>query len=97
MFNLLFALLVTLTSNVNTTTIGTKVYVVFEHSYSGPLETNYQASYLVTYNTPTGTQVIGYLVPVPTGTSGSAIYPFRITSGWTVASWERTAWGPFEN
>jgi hypothetical protein len=96
MLNLIFALLVTLTSNVATSNFGNKSFVVFEHTYSGPTETTYQASYLVTYNTPTGVQVVGYVIPVPAGTSGFAIYPFRITAGWTVATWERTAWGPFE-
>ena len=96
MLNLIFALLVTLTSNVNTTTFGGKSYVVFEHSYSDTLDQDYSASYLVTYNTPTGTQVVGYVVVVPAGTSAATIHPFRITTGWTVASWVCTGWYPFE-
>lgn len=94
--NTIIALIIALTSyNVNLTTIGNKTYVVFEHVYDAPLDQDCQAHYQVTFNTPTGLQTVGYVFVVPYGTSGGTINPFRITSGWTVNSWEQISWGPY--
>lgn len=96
--NTLIALLITLTSySAQIDVIGNKTYCTFQHSYSGELEQDYAANYEVIFNTPSGPQLVGFVAVVPAGTINPTIHPFRITNGWTIASYELLSWQPYED
>lgn len=94
MLNILF-LLVTLTSNVQTSAIGSKTYIVFEQSYSEPLDVDYGADYLVIFNTPDGPVIQGFFFVVPAGTQGGGLYPYRLPAGWAIDTWVLQSWAPY--
>lgn len=94
--SILVAALISLSSyNAQVVMSGTKPFMSFTVQYVSPVDVDYQATFEVTYDTPSGPQTVGYVVITPAGSSGVSndLNPFLKT--WTMTSWELVSSGPY--
>jgi hypothetical protein len=56
--------------------------------YADVLDVPHQATFQVTYNTPTGQMVVGYVIISPAGTTGQNTTWFLIPNGYTFDHYE---------